>query len=125
MGTRQTYAGPPRCAFNGLRKGIQRLQGCRAETLATRHAMPGRGPGLRDVQGCERGAATERRHERHSQNHRERPRLVQKRPRRKRDGFVYGARVWKFSEDVLPFEHMLVGAGIQILMYYLDISKKE
>ena len=31
----------------------------------------------------------------------------------------------RFMEDVLPFEHMLIGAGIQILKYYLDISKKE
>lgn len=30
-----------------------------------------------------------------------------------------------FLEEVLPFEHMLIGAGIQILKYYLDISKKE
>jgi polyphosphate kinase 2 len=31
----------------------------------------------------------------------------------------------RFMEDVLPFEHMLIGAGIQILKYYLDISRKE
>jgi polyphosphate kinase 2 len=31
----------------------------------------------------------------------------------------------RFVEDVLPFEHMLIGAGIQILKYYLDIGKKE
>ena len=31
----------------------------------------------------------------------------------------------RFMEDVLPFEHMLIGAGIQILKYYLDIGKKE
>jgi polyphosphate kinase 2 len=30
-----------------------------------------------------------------------------------------------FLDDVVPFEHMLIGAGIQILKYYLDISKKE
>mgnify|MGYP001156542454 CR=1 FL=1 len=30
-----------------------------------------------------------------------------------------------FMEDVLPFEHMLIGSGIQILKYYLDIGKKE
>jgi polyphosphate kinase 2 len=30
-----------------------------------------------------------------------------------------------FIDTVLPFEHMLIGAGIQILKYYLDISKKE
>jgi polyphosphate kinase 2 (PPK2 family) len=28
-------------------------------------------------------------------------------------------------QDVVPFEHMLVGAGIQIPKYYLDISKKK
>ncbi|RTL51741.1 MAG: polyphosphate kinase 2 [Bradyrhizobiaceae bacterium] len=31
----------------------------------------------------------------------------------------------RFMEDVLPFEHMLIGSGIQILKYYLDIGKKE
>ena len=31
----------------------------------------------------------------------------------------------RFMEDVVSFEHMLIGAGIQILKYYLDISKKE
>lgn len=30
-----------------------------------------------------------------------------------------------FVEGVLPFEHMLIGAGVQILKYYLDISKTE
>jgi polyphosphate kinase 2 len=30
-----------------------------------------------------------------------------------------------FLGEVLPFEHMLIGAGIQIMKYYLDISKKE
>jgi polyphosphate kinase len=30
-----------------------------------------------------------------------------------------------FMQGVLPFEHMLIGDGIQILKYYLDISKKE
>jgi polyphosphate kinase 2 (PPK2 family) len=30
-----------------------------------------------------------------------------------------------FLNDVLTFEHMLIGAGIQIVKYYLDISKKE
>lgn len=30
-----------------------------------------------------------------------------------------------FLQEVLPFEHMLIGSGIQILKYYLDISKKE
>jgi polyphosphate kinase len=31
----------------------------------------------------------------------------------------------RFMEDVLPFEHMLIGSEIQILKYYLDIGKKE
>lgn len=31
----------------------------------------------------------------------------------------------RFLEDVLPFEHMLIGAGIQIMKYYLDISKDQ
>jgi len=31
----------------------------------------------------------------------------------------------RFMEDVLPFEHMLIGSGIQIMKYYLDITKKE
>jgi polyphosphate kinase 2 len=31
----------------------------------------------------------------------------------------------RFLEEVVPFEHMLVGSGIQILKYYLDIGKKE
>jgi len=30
-----------------------------------------------------------------------------------------------FLQDVVPFEHMLIGAGIQIMKYYLDIGKKE
>jgi polyphosphate kinase len=30
-----------------------------------------------------------------------------------------------FLEEVLPFEHMLIAAGIQIVKYYLDIGKKE
>jgi polyphosphate kinase 2 len=30
-----------------------------------------------------------------------------------------------FLGEALPFEHMLIGAGIQIVKYYLDISKKE
>ena len=40
-------------------------------------------------------------------------------------GFCTAHEYESFLEDVLPFEHMLVGAGIQILKYYLDISKKE
>lgn len=31
----------------------------------------------------------------------------------------------RFMEDVLPLEHMLIASGIQILKYYLDISRKE
>ena len=31
----------------------------------------------------------------------------------------------RFMNDVLPFEHMLIGSGIQILKYYHDINKKE
>jgi polyphosphate kinase 2 len=30
-----------------------------------------------------------------------------------------------FLEEVIPFEHMLIGSGIQIVKYYLDIGKKE
>ncbi|HZQ14096.1 MAG TPA: polyphosphate kinase 2 [Pseudolabrys sp.] len=30
-----------------------------------------------------------------------------------------------FLQEALPFEHMLIGAGIQILKYYLDIGRKE
>jgi polyphosphate kinase 2 (PPK2 family) len=30
-----------------------------------------------------------------------------------------------FLQEVLPFEHMLIGSGIQIFKYYLDIGKKE
>ena len=40
-------------------------------------------------------------------------------------GFCTDAEYESFLQDVLPFEHMLIGAGIQILKYYLDISKKE
>lgn len=31
----------------------------------------------------------------------------------------------RFMEGVIPFEHMLIGSGIQIMKYYLDIGKKE
>jgi polyphosphate kinase len=31
----------------------------------------------------------------------------------------------EFMRSVLPFEHMLVGAGMQLFKYYLDISKEE
>ncbi len=30
-----------------------------------------------------------------------------------------------FLQEALPFEHMLIGAGIKIMKYYLDIGKKE
>ena len=40
-------------------------------------------------------------------------------------GFCTAPEYKSFLEDLLPFEHMLIGAGIQILKYYLDISKKE
>src|SRR5579863_1318903 len=30
-----------------------------------------------------------------------------------------------FFEAVVPFENMLIGSGVQILKYYLDIDKKE
>lgn len=40
-------------------------------------------------------------------------------------GFCTEREYERFLEDVLPFEHMLIGAGIQIIKYYLDISKKE
>jgi polyphosphate kinase 2 (PPK2 family) len=30
-----------------------------------------------------------------------------------------------FLDAVLPFEHMLIGSGIQIMKYYLDIAKDE
>lgn len=30
-----------------------------------------------------------------------------------------------FLSEALPFEHTLIGSGIQIMKYYLDISKKE
>jgi hypothetical protein len=40
-------------------------------------------------------------------------------------GFCTEREYERFLEDVLPFEHMLIGARIQILKYYLDISKRE
>jgi polyphosphate kinase 2 len=40
-------------------------------------------------------------------------------------GFCTQREYDSFLEDVIPFEHMLNGAGIQILKYYLDIGKKE
>jgi hypothetical protein len=40
-------------------------------------------------------------------------------------GFCSDSEYESFLEEVLPLEHMLIGAGIQIMKYYLDISKKE
>ena len=40
-------------------------------------------------------------------------------------GFCSDTEYEEFLKAVLPFEHMLIGAGIQIIKYYLDISKKE
>ena len=40
-------------------------------------------------------------------------------------GFCTDAEYESFLSEVVPFEHMLIGAGIQIMKYYLDISKKE
>lgn len=40
-------------------------------------------------------------------------------------GFCSAREYESFLDAVLPFEHMLIGAGIQILKYYLDVSKKE
>jgi polyphosphate kinase 2 len=40
-------------------------------------------------------------------------------------GFCTGREYESFLEEVVPFEHTLVRSGIQILKYYLDISRKE
>ncbi len=40
-------------------------------------------------------------------------------------GFCTDLEYEHFMQAVLPFEHLLVGAGMKILKYYLDISKKE
>ena len=40
-------------------------------------------------------------------------------------GFCTDAEYNSFLDNVLPFEHMLIGSGIQIMKYYLDITKKE
>lgn len=40
-------------------------------------------------------------------------------------GFCSEAEYEAFFAAVLPFEYMLTEAGIQIIKYYLDISKKE
>ncbi len=39
--------------------------------------------------------------------------------------FCTPAELKAFFAQVLPFEHMLIGSGIQIVKYYLDISRKE
>ena len=40
-------------------------------------------------------------------------------------GYCSDAEYEDFMRSVLPFEHTLVGAGIQTFKYYLDISKAE
>ena len=40
-------------------------------------------------------------------------------------GYCSDTEYEEFMHSVLPFEHLLVGAGIQLLKYYLDISKEE
>lgn len=40
-------------------------------------------------------------------------------------GFCTDQEYEDFLGAVLPFEHMLIGSGIQIMKYYLDISKDE
>lgn len=40
-------------------------------------------------------------------------------------GFCTEQEYERFLDDVLPFEHMLIGAGLQIMKYYLDISKDQ
>lgn len=40
-------------------------------------------------------------------------------------GYCSDAEYQDFMKAVIPFEHMLVDAGIQIFKYYLDISKGE
>ena len=40
-------------------------------------------------------------------------------------GFCTDAEYEAFMDAVVPFEHMLAKSGIQILKYYLDISKDE
>ena len=39
--------------------------------------------------------------------------------------FCTDADYESFLQKVIPFEHMLIGSGIQILKYWLDIGKKE
>lgn len=40
-------------------------------------------------------------------------------------GFCTEQEYERFLEDLLPSEHMLIGAGLQIMKYYLDISKVQ
>jgi polyphosphate kinase 2 len=40
-------------------------------------------------------------------------------------GFCSDAEYERFMRAVMPFEHILVQSGIQVLKYYLDISKDE
>jgi len=40
-------------------------------------------------------------------------------------GFCTKNEYDSFFEAVVPFENMLIGSGVQILKYYLDIDKKE
>jgi polyphosphate kinase 2 (PPK2 family) len=40
-------------------------------------------------------------------------------------GFCTNQEYERFLEEVVPFEDMLIRSGIQIVKYYLDISKKE
>lgn len=40
-------------------------------------------------------------------------------------GFCTDEEYQRFLRTVLPFEDMLIGAGIQIIKYYLDISREE
>ena len=40
-------------------------------------------------------------------------------------GFCTEKEYEGFLEEVVPFEHMLIGSGIQIIKYYLDIGKGE
>lgn len=40
-------------------------------------------------------------------------------------GYCSEAEYEEFMRSVIPFEHLLVGSGIQLFKYYLDISKEE
>ena len=40
-------------------------------------------------------------------------------------GFCTDEQYEDFMEAVLPFEHMLIASGIQVIKYYLDITKRE